>query len=120
MLVAAIVIPNLVRNPAEQSAPGVSPQTMPLSALLSWYALAACFIILYLRFIVASLSVSVRRLHDTGHSGWWIWFGVIPIIGPLYMFYLHCKDSDPSDNAYGPNPKAPAALNPGSPSVYTG
>ena len=120
MIIAAIVIPNLVRSRGDQHVTGVAQQAMPLPALLFFYILIACLVILYVRFIVASIAVSVRRLHDTGHSGWWVWFAAVPLIGPLYLLYLHCKDSDAGDNQYGPNPKAPAAFNPGSQSVYTG
>jgi uncharacterized membrane protein YhaH (DUF805 family) len=117
MIIAAVVIPNLVR--AGQHAAHVPQQPMSLPALLLLYVLLACFLILYVRFAIASLAVSVRRLHDTGHSGWWVLFGGIPLIGPLYLFILHCKDSDPGDNHYGPNPKAPAAFNPGLSSINT-
>jgi uncharacterized membrane protein YhaH (DUF805 family) len=117
MIFAAMVIPNLARS--GQQATGVTQQPMSPVALLFLYILLACFLILYVRFIIASLAVSVRRLHDTGHSGWWVLFGAIPFIGPLYVFYLHCKDSDPGANQYGPNPKAPATLHPGLSSVRT-
>lgn len=112
MIIAAIVIPNLNRHPASPDVPGATSDPMSLPTLLFLYVLIACFLILYVRFLVASLAVSVRRLHDTGHSGWWVFFGAIPLIGPLYMLYLHCKDSDPGNNQYGPNPKEPAPFDP--------
>lgn len=117
MIIAAIVIPNLVH--AGQHAPGVAQQPMSLPALLILYLLLGCFLIFYFRFLVASLAVSVRRLHDTNHSGWWFFFGMIPLIGPVYMLILHCTDSHPGDNQYGPNPKTPAVFNPGLSSVNT-
>lgn len=52
-----------------------------------------------------SLGVSVRRLHDTGRSGWWILLVLIPLIGPLIVLVLMCFDSEPGTNRYGPNPK---------------
>ncbi|WP_145644139.1 DUF805 domain-containing protein, partial [Bacillus licheniformis] len=33
--------------------------------------------------LVPSLAVNVRRLHDTGRSGWWILIGFLPIIGAV-------------------------------------
>lgn len=55
--------------------------------------------------LVAGLSVAVRRLHDTGRSGWWLLIGVFPIVGPLYLVVLYCQDSEMGDNRYGPPPK---------------
>jgi len=57
--------------------------------------------------IIPSISVTVRRLHDTGHAGWWYLGACIPYIG--IIFYLTvlvfcCKASDPSTNKYGPSP----------------
>ena len=55
-----------------------------------------------------SIAVSVRRLHDTGKSGWWYLLGVIPIvsyIGGLVLFVFYCTDSQVGNNKWGPNPK---------------
>ena len=54
--------------------------------------------------IVPSLAVSVRRLHDTDRSGWWLLLGLIPFGGIiLLIFYL--LDGTPGTNRYGPDPK---------------
>jgi uncharacterized membrane protein YhaH (DUF805 family) len=55
--------------------------------------------------LLPSLAVSVRRLHDTGKSGWMILINLIPLIGIIWILILMIKDSDPGDNEYGPNPK---------------
>lgn len=55
--------------------------------------------------IVPSLAVAVRRLHDTGKSGWWYFIILIPIIGAIAMFVFLIQDST-EDNRYGKNPKA--------------
>ena len=52
-----------------------------------------------------SFAVAVRRLHDTGRSGWWLLIGIIPIIGGLVILFFMVQDSNPGDNPYGPNPK---------------
>lgn len=52
-----------------------------------------------------SLAVCVRRLHDTGKSGWMILLNLIPLIGTIWILVLMIKDSTPGDNEYGPNPK---------------
>ena len=54
---------------------------------------------------LASLTVSIRRLHDIGKSGWWILISLVPIVGVILLLIWHIKDSEPGDNQYGPNPK---------------
>lgn len=54
--------------------------------------------------LLPSLGVSVRRLHDTNHSGWWMFIVLIPLIGVLFLLVVMCFDST-EDNEYGPNPK---------------
>ena len=51
------------------------------------------------------LAVAVRRLHDTGRSGWMWFLCLIPLIGWIWLLVLYCTDSK-EDNQYGPNPKA--------------
>ncbi|KZN63798.1 hypothetical protein N473_15890 [Pseudoalteromonas luteoviolacea CPMOR-1] len=34
---------------------------------------------------IPSLAVSVRRLHDTNRSGWWVFIAVIPVIGSIAL-----------------------------------
>ncbi|MEI8081674.1 MAG: DUF805 domain-containing protein [Actinomycetes bacterium] len=50
------------------------------------------------------LAVQVRRLHDTGRSGWWWWLNIICCIGTLILFIMYLGDST-TDNKYGPSPK---------------
>jgi uncharacterized membrane protein YhaH (DUF805 family) len=57
---------------------------------------------------IPSLSVGVRRLHDTGRSGWWLLIGLIPIIGVIVLIVFAVQDSMPGENSYGPNPKSVA------------
>lgn len=54
---------------------------------------------------IPSLAVAVRRLHDTGRSGWWILISMIPIIGAILLLVWLCTDGQSGDNAYGSNPK---------------
>lgn len=55
--------------------------------------------------LIPGLAVSVRRLHDTGKSGWMLLIGLIPIIGWIWVFVLLVTDSKPGENEYGKNPK---------------
>jgi uncharacterized membrane protein YhaH (DUF805 family) len=54
---------------------------------------------------IPSLAVSVRRLHDSGRSGWWLLLVLLPCIGGLVVLVLMLLDSEPGTNVYGPNPK---------------
>ncbi len=58
-----------------------------------------------LAIIVPSFAVTVRRLHDTGRSGWWFFISFIPIIGAFWLLALLLSDSQPGDNQYGAYPK---------------
>jgi len=67
----------------------------------------------FLAAIIPSLAVSVRRLHDTGKSGWWLLLfavlNVLPVIGfisGIVQIVMLCQDSDSETNEYGRNPKA--------------
>ena len=50
------------------------------------------------------LSVAIRRLHDTDHTGWWVLIGLIPIIGFIVLLIFYLRQSDPGENQYGPPP----------------
>jgi uncharacterized membrane protein YhaH (DUF805 family) len=52
---------------------------------------------------IPSLAVSIRRLHDTGRSGWWLLIGVVPLIGIILLIVWFATDSQPGANEYGPN-----------------
>ena len=58
-----------------------------------------------LALIIPMLALYVRRLHDTGKSGWFFLLIFIPIVN-LYLLYLCCKSGDIGANAYGADPKA--------------
>ncbi|MFG2379180.1 DUF805 domain-containing protein [Streptomyces sp. NPDC048504] len=68
-------------------------------------ALFAVLGIFYVGILLPSLAVGVRRLHDTGRSGWWLLFGIVPLAGPITLLVFACTDSQPGANEYGPNPK---------------
>ena len=53
-------------------------------------------------FLIPSIALCVRRLHDTGHSGWW-YLIVLTGIGAILLLVWFLQDSQP-DNQYGPSP----------------
>ncbi len=58
-----------------------------------------------LAILIPGLAVTVRRLHDTGKSGWMILLGLIPIIGGIIVLVFTVLDSTPGANGHGPDPK---------------
>ena len=61
-------------------------------ALFAWYLGSA----------VPAISLLVRRLHDTGHSGWFYWIILIPLIGAMILLVSLAKKSDVVPNQFGP------------------
>jgi len=49
------------------------------------------------------VALRVRRLHDIGKSGWWIFLGLVPYIGEFILFIFSVMGSD-GENEYGPDP----------------
>jgi len=61
--------------------------------------------IYFIAVLIPAIAVSVRRLHDSSLSGFWILLGFIPIVGAIILIILYVRDSTPEQNEYGPNPK---------------
>lgn len=55
--------------------------------------------------LIPSIAVSIRRLHDTNRSGWWLLIALVPIVGAITLLVFMVQDSHPGSNQYGPNPK---------------
>ena len=64
---------------------------LPLMPLIGIYKLAV---------FLPSTAVGVRRMRDSGRSGWWVF---VPIINIMFWVYV----SEPRDNQYGPPPLVP-------------
>ena len=62
-----------------------------------------------LAILIPVVAVTVRRLHDTDHSGWWLLISLIPIIGAIVLFVFTVQDSNAGENKYGLSPKAAEA-----------
>ncbi len=54
--------------------------------------------------LLPGLAVTVRRLHDTGRSAWWLLIVLIPVIGYIVLIVFACLKSEPGANRFGPNP----------------
>ena len=73
--------------------------TQIIDAILStdfvFYAIAA------LALFIPSLSAAVRRLHDTGRSGWWLLIALIPLIGTILLIIWLVTETKPENNQWG-------------------
>jgi uncharacterized membrane protein YhaH (DUF805 family) len=58
-----------------------------------------------LAILIPSIAVGVRRLHDTGRSGWYLLLGLIPCVGGIILLVFAVEDSQYGNNEYGPSPK---------------
>lgn len=58
-----------------------------------------------LAFLIPSVSVGARRLHDIGRSGWWQLLLFAIIIGWIVLLVWFCTDGESGDNRFGPDPK---------------
>lgn len=54
--------------------------------------------------LVPYITVTVRRLHDTGRSGWYYFIGIIPVVGWLSLLYFILDFDESYENKYGVNP----------------
>ncbi|MFK7803228.1 MAG: DUF805 domain-containing protein [Anaerolineae bacterium] len=56
---------------------------------------------------IPGLAVAIRRLHDTGKHGWYLFTAFVPFIGIFILIYYLAQDSERDSNRWGANPKKP-------------
>ncbi len=61
--------------------------------------------IYFLAIFMPILAVSVRRLHDTDRSGWWLLVGFIPFIGQIIIIIFMAQNGQTGENQYGSDQK---------------
>jgi uncharacterized membrane protein YhaH (DUF805 family) len=93
---------------------GIGLVSSAAGAILSveWLGFAAV-LLYFLAVLTPAVAVTVRRLHDTGRSGWWILLGVVPVLGVIMLLFM-VQGSEAGQNSYGPNPKEARAGYPSS------
>lgn len=77
-----------------------------LASIFDAPAFMGLYIIYVFGIFIPSLAVAVRRLHDTGKSGWFYLVGLIPLIGGIWLLILFVTEGDKGPNQYGPDPKS--------------
>ena len=66
---------------------------------LQWLSVLV-FMVVVLAFILPSIAVSVRRLHDRDLSGWWYLLGFVPF-GSIVLLVWYVLPGTPGSNRYG-------------------
>ncbi|MFV0338571.1 MAG: DUF805 domain-containing protein [Chthoniobacterales bacterium] len=56
--------------------------------------------------LIPGLAISVRRLHDTDRSGWWLLVSLVPLIGIIVLLIFFVIDSTPGANRFGASSKS--------------
>lgn len=62
--------------------------------------------IAWLATLLPILAVSVRRMHDTGRGGGWIFISLVPCIGTIWYIVLAALPSEQGSNRFGPMPES--------------
>ena len=62
------------------------------------------FIGIFVVIFIPLLTVGVRRLHDTGKSGFYYFWSLVPFIGSLIVLAFMLGDGTKDRNQYGDNP----------------
>ena len=60
--------------------------------------------------LVPSLAVSIRRLHDSDRSGWWLLLGLVPMVGEIIVLVFMVLEGTRGANRFGADPKAGEVL----------
>jgi len=65
-----------------------------------------------LAILLPTIGVAIRRMHDTGRSGWWILISLIPCVGWIIFIVFAAQEGNAGDNQHGPDPKAAERFGP--------
>ena len=65
-------------------------------------------VILLISLLLPIISVTIRRLHDTDRSGWWLLLVLVPVIGTVVLLIFMCLRGTSGPNRFGPDLLAPA------------
>jgi len=89
--IAAVILDNIL---------GLASETLGYGPIYGLYALVT---------FIPSLAVGVRRLHDTGKSGWFLLIALIPLIGSIWLIVVLATEGVKGPNEYGADPKGQSA-----------
>ena len=81
--------------------------TFPIWTMVFVPLTGGSYLLFYAGLIVIlnlALNNHVKRLHDLGHSGWWVLLFIVPLINLLLLLYLFFFRGQMGGNQYGPDP----------------
>ena len=106
-IIGIVVLAATARTSSSSSSTGTSSST---SVELTGISTIGIIIVIVL-FLVAALllvfpriALTVRRLHDTDHSGWWYFIAFVPF-GSIVLLFFFLLAGTPGPNRYGPVPQ---------------
>lgn len=62
------------------------------------------YLVVALGLFLPGVAVTIRRLHDTNHSGWWFLISLVPLIGIVLIVFL-VRETKFETNRWGPPAK---------------
>ena len=65
-------------------------------------------VLVMLPLLIPGISIAVRRLHDTNHSGWWLLLGFVPLLNFFLPMIWYFRPGTPAHNRFGADPIAGA------------
>ncbi|MBE1876813.1 DUF805 domain-containing protein [Myceligenerans pegani] len=102
LLVEAIFVFPAIGQMSAATATDPTATTVPPMMVVGYVIVS----IIALGLFLPSLAVSVRRLHDSDKSGFFILLGLIPFVGPIIVLVLMALPGTAGQNRFGPDPKA--------------
>ena len=82
-------------------APSGESEQLSATTIGSTFIAILCFLF-GLATMIPSITVAIRRLHDTNKTGLLILLAFIPVVGVLILIFLYVLPSTPGENTYGP------------------
>lgn len=84
---------------------GVVIVAMLLDAIIFSSETGLFYIVAALGLFLPGLAVTIRRLHDTGRSGWWLLLAAVPLIGFIMLLVFFAIETNSKTNQWGPPAK---------------
>ena len=95
----AMIVPRQFQELMSAFVNGTVPPADPSQAMLQLIGT-----LFSLALFLPTAAVTVRRLHDIGKSGWWYFYGIIPLLGWFPMLFWLCRKGAEGSNRYGAGP----------------
>lgn len=114
VLYSVLIVPGLTEYMAALTEAAANPTgTVPAApgSLTTGYVI---FSLVALALLLPTLGVTVRRLHDTNRSGYWVFLHLVVFVGQIVLIAFAAQAGTPGENRFGADPKAqesaPAAV----------